>query len=340
MLDFFYHYGLFAAKTLTFVLAIGFVIALITTAATKQKRGANRLVLEDVSADLRQQSQQLQLACALNDHERKQLKQQFKAVAKADKKASDDKARLYVLDFNGSMDAHEVSGLSREITGLLQLAKAGDDVLVRLESGGGVVHGYGLGAAELARIKAHGLHLTVAVDKVAASGGYMMACVAERIIAAPFAIVGSIGVVAQMPNFNKFLKNKDIDVELHTAGAYKRTLTLFGENDDAGRAKFQEELEVIHHRFKDFIAVNRPALALEKVATGEHWLGTDALELGLVDELSTSSEYLLSQSDNKRVIRLHYQPKKNLKEKLTQAVELGISRAVLKFISAAQRPFS
>lgn len=157
MLDFFYHYGLFAAKTLTWVLAIGFVIALITNAASRQKRGANRLVLEDVSADLRLQSQQLQLASAVNDVERKQLKQQFKVLAKAQKKISDPKARLYVLDFNGSMDAHEVTGLSREITGLLQLAKAGDEVLVRLESGGGVVHGYGLGAAELARLKAHGL---------------------------------------------------------------------------------------------------------------------------------------------------------------------------------------
>lgn len=339
MLEFFYQYGLFAAKTLTWVLAIAFILALITNAATRQKRGTERLTLNDVSADLRQQQQQLQLSCALNDAERKKLKQQFKQAAKVEKKATAGVARLYVLDFNGSMDAHEVSGLSREITGLLQLAKEGDEVLVRLESGGGVVHGYGLGAAELARLKAHGLHLTVAVDKVAASGGYMMACVAERIIAAPFAIVGSIGVVAQMPNFNKFLKNKDIDVELHTAGAYKRTLTLFGENDDEGRAKFREELEVIHHRFKDFIAENRPALALDKVATGEHWLATDAQALGLVDELSTSSEYLLTQSATKRVIQLRYQPKQSLKAKLGQAVELGISRAVLKFISAAERPF-
>ncbi|ART79074.1 protease SohB [Oceanisphaera avium] len=339
MLDFFYFYGLFAAKTLTWVLAVAFIIALITNAASRQKRTANRLQVTDMSAKLRQQQQSLQLDCAINDAQRKQLKQQYKQLAKAEKKAGHDKARLYVLNFNGSMDAHEVSGLSREITGILQLAQPGDEVLVRLESGGGVVHGYGLGAAELARLKAHGLTLTVAVDKVAASGGYMMACVAQRIIAAPFAIVGSIGVVAQMPNFNKFLKNKDIDVELHTAGAYKRTLTLFGENDDVGRAKFQQELEVIHQRFKDFIAENRPNLSLEKVTTGEHWLGTDALALGLVDELSTSSDYLLSQNAHKQVISVHYQPKKNLKDKLSQAVELGISRAVLKLIANASRPF-
>ena len=340
MLEFLYEYGLFAAKAITWVVAIGVIVALIAGTATRKKSSGDKLEIEDLSADLRRQQQQLQLATAANDNERKALKQQFKQAAKAEKKQTESIARLYVLDFKGSMDAHEVSGLSREITGLLQLAKEGDDVLLRLESGGGVVHGYGLGAAELARLKAKGLHLTVAVDKVAASGGYMMACVAERIIAAPFAIVGSIGVVAQMPNFNKFLKSKDIDVELHTAGAYKRTLTLFGENDDEGRAKFREELEVIHHRFKDFIAQNRPALALEKVATGEHWLATDAKELGLVDELSTSSEYLLAQSEHKRVIRLHFAPKQSLKHKLGKAAEMGVSRAMAKLMEAGQRPFS
>lgn len=340
MLEFLYEYGVFAAKAITWVVAIAVVIALVAGTASRQKRGGDKLEIEDLSADLRRQQRQLQMATANNDSERKTLKQQFKQAAKAEKKQTEVGARLYVLDFKGSMDANEVSGLSREVTGLLQLAKAGDEVLVRLESGGGVVHGYGLGAAELARLKQKGLHLTVAVDKVAASGGYMMACVAERIIAAPFAIVGSIGVVAQMPNFNKFLKGKDIDVELHTAGAYKRTLTLFGENDDEGRAKFREELEVIHHRFKDFIAKNRPALALDKVATGEHWLATDAKDLGLVDELSTSSEYLLAQSEHKRVIRLHFTPKQSLKHKLGYAAELGVSRAISKLMEAGQRPFS
>ncbi|MBM7455020.1 serine protease SohB [Oceanisphaera litoralis] len=339
MLEFLYEYVLFMAKSLTWVLAIGVVVALVAGAAMRQKRGEDRLEVEDLGAGLRRQQQRLQLATAANDSERKALKQQFKQQAKDEKKAADTGPRLYVLDFKGSMDAHEVAGLSREITGLLQLAREGDEVLLNLESGGGVVHGYGLGAAELARLKAKGLHLTVAVDKVAASGGYMMACVAERIIASPFAIVGSIGVVAQLPNFNKFLKNKDIDIELHTAGQYKRTLTLFGENDDEGRAKFREELEVIHHRFKDFIAENRPALALDKVATGEHWLATDARELGLVDELMTSSDYLLAQSADRRVIRLHYQPKQTIKDKLGKAVEAGVSRGLMKLVEAGQRPF-
>lgn len=339
MLEFLYEYGLFAAKSLTWVLAIGLLVALVAGLATRQKQSGDQLEVEDLSAGLRRQQQRLQLATAANDAERKALKQQFKQTDKADKKAGDQRNRLYVLEFKGSMDAHEVGGLSKEVSALLQLARAGDEVLLCLESGGGLVHGYGLAAAELGRLKAHGLSLTVAVDKVAASGGYMMACVAERIIAAPFAIVGSIGVVAQLPNFNKFLKKKDIDIELHTAGEYKRTLTLFGENDDHGRAKFREELEVIHQRFKAFIAQNRPALVLDKVATGEHWLAIDAQELGLVDELMTSSEYLLGQSAEKRIIRLRHKPKLSLKDKLGKAAEAGVSRALMKLYEAGQRPF-
>ncbi|WP_458736122.1 protease SohB [Zobellella taiwanensis] len=338
-MEFVYEYGLFAAKALTWVLAIGLLLVLAAGLANRQKQAAQPLEVEDLSAALRRQQRRLQLATAGTEAARKALRQQFRQADKAEKKQPGEDTRLYVLDFKGSMDAREVHGLGQEVNALLQLARPGDEVLVRLESGGGVVHGYGLGAAELARLKAHGLGLTVAVDKVAASGGYMMACVAERIIAAPFAIVGSIGVVAQLPNFNKFLRNKDIDIELHTAGEYKRTLTLFGENDEHGRAKFREELEVIHQRFKAFIAANRPGLDLARVATGEHWLASDARELGLVDRLQTSNEYLLEQSAGRRVIRLAYKPRQGLKERLGKAAEAGVGRALMKLYEAGQRPF-
>ncbi|WP_181256413.1 protease SohB [Zobellella taiwanensis] len=338
-MEFVYEYGLFAAKALTWVLAIGLLLVLAAGLASRQKQAAQPLEVEDLSAALRRQQRRLQLATAGTEAARKALRQQFRQADKAEKKQPGEDTRLYVLDFKGSMDAREVHGLGQEVNALLQLARPGDEVLVRLESGGGVVHGYGLGAAELARLKAHGLGLTVAVDKVAASGGYMMACVAERIIAAPFAIVGSIGVVAQLPNFNKFLRNKDIDIELHTAGEYKRTLTLFGENDEHGRAKFREELEVIHQRFKAFIAANRPGLDLARVATGEHWLASDARELGLVDRLQTSNEYLLEQSAGRRVIRLAYKPRQGLKERLGKAAEAGVGRALMKLYEAGQRPF-
>ena len=149
------------------------------------------------------------------------------------------------------MDAHEVESLREEITAIISIANPSKDkVLIRLESGGGVVHGYGLAASQLQRIKSAGIPLSVAIDKVAASGGYMMACVADEILAAPFAIVGSIGVIAQIPNFNKILKKNDVEFEQITAGEFKRTLTLFGENTDKAREKFREEIEQTHDLFK------------------------------------------------------------------------------------------
>jgi serine protease SohB len=194
--------------------------------------------------------------------------------------------------------------------------------VLRLESEGGVVHGYGLAASQLQRIRDRGVKLTVAVDKVAASGGYLMACVADRIIAAPFAVVGSIGVVAQLPNFNRLLKKHEIEYELHTAGEFKRTLTLFGENTAAGRAKFQETLEDAHALFKSFIQQNRPQVAIDQVATGDHWFGARAIALKLVDELKTSDDYLLERSKDCDLYELRYKRHRSLAER----VAVGLTR--------------
>jgi serine protease SohB len=208
------------------------------------------------------------------------------------------------------MDAHEVGALREEITAVLTLVKPEDQVVLRLESPGGVVHGYGLAASQLQRLRDKQVPLTVAVDKVAASGGYMMACVADKIVAAPFSIIGSIGVVAQIPNFNRFLKSKEIDIELHTAGQFKRTLTLLGENTEEGRQKFRESLNETHDLFKGFVHQMRPQLDIEQVATGEHWYGSQALEKGLVDAVGTSDELLLGLFESHEVIGLRYQQRK------------------------------
>ena len=205
---------------------------------------------------------------------------------------------VYVIDFVGDMKASDVTSLREEISAIISVASAHDEVVVRLESGGGQVHSYGLAAAQLERIKAAGIPLTVCVDKIAASGGYMMACVADRIICAPFAVIGSIGVVSQMPNFYKWLKAHNIDIELFTAGEYKRTVTILGENDDEDRAKYQAELERIHELFKAHVVKYRPQPDIEKVSTGEFWFGQDALALGLVDELGTSDSYLIDKLDD------------------------------------------
>lgn len=214
--------------------------------------------------------------------------------------------RVFVLDFNGDPAASGVDGLRQEVTAVLAAASKEDEVVVRLHSAGGMVQGYGLGASQLARFRTRGVNLVVAVDRVAASGGYMMAAVANTILAAPFALVGSIGVVAQVPNINRLLKKHDVDVELHTAGRYKRTLTVFGENTEEARAKFLEELNDIHAMFQEYVGEFRPGLDLEAVSTGEAWAGQRALDRALVDRLVTSDEYLAGACDEADVFEVRW----------------------------------
>lgn len=319
-LDYLFDFLLFLAKCLALVAAIGGLLVIVISTAAKHKGRKGQLELQDLSEHFTQTREQLE-AGLLTEAENKALQKERKKEAKARKKQaveSKPKPRLFVIDFKGGMEAKEVSSLREEVTAVLAIAKPEDEVLVRVESGGGVVHGYGLGASQLKRLRDRGLHLTVAIDKVAASGGYMMACVAQQIIAAPFAIVGSVGVVAQMPNFHRLLQKHDIDFEQHTAGQYKRTLTLFGENDDVARQKFREELEVIHQQFKQFVLQNRPMVNLEQVATGEHWLAAEALKLKLVDELRTSDDYLLQNYEQRKVIKVQYKQQKSLGERFGQ----------------------
>ena len=242
----------------------------------------------------------------------------------------------FVLDFYGDIKATEVQQLREEISTLLTVAKAGDEVIVRLESSGGMVHAYGLAAAQLARLKEAGLYLTVCIDKVAASGGYMMACVADKILAAPFAVVGSIGVVAQVPNFHELLEKHDIDVEVFTAGKYKRTVTVLGKNSEADKQKFQQELEETHQLFKDFVTKYRPSLDIEQVATGEHWYGEDAMKRHLVDELQTSDSYILAKMQDNEVYALASRQKPTIAQKLglAQAAQAVVATAIDKIPEA------
>ena len=270
---------------------------------------------------------------------RKQEKENAKAAKKARKKGEDPEAkrkRLYVLGFEGDLKASATDNLREEISAILTQVRAGDEILVKVESPGGMVHGYGLAASQLQRIRDAEVPLTIAVDKVAASGGYMMACVANRIIAAPFAVLGSIGVLAQLPNFHKWLKKNDIDFELYTAGEYKRTLTMFGENTDKGREKFIEELEKTHGLFKDFVRDNRPQLDIDKVATGEVWYGRQAVDEGLVDELQTSDAFIQQRIEDWDVFDVRFVHKKNWQEKLGFAAEGAIERTVMKLWQRGQ----
>ena len=342
-MEFLYEYGLFLAKTVTFVIAVMAIVVVIAASAIKQKHKKGELEITDLSEQFEDVEQEVIHALLSKDElkkkekndkllAKKKAKEQAKAEKLLAKKQTDSdekdeaeiKSRVFVVGFKGSIDAKEVSSLREEVTAILTVATKNDEVFVRLESGGGMVHGYGLASSQLDRIRQHEIPLTVSVDKVAASGGYMMACVANKIIAAPFAILGSIGVIAQLPNFNKLLKKNDIDFEQFTAGEFKRTVTMFGENTEKGKEKFIEELEETHVLFKDFVSEHRPSLDLDKVATGEHWFGTKALELGLVDTIQTSDDYLQKLSKSHKVVAIKYEVKKGFAEKFAKAASLSV----------------
>ncbi|MGJ8693387.1 MAG: protease SohB [Thalassotalea sp.] len=331
-MEFLYEYGLFLAKTVTFVIAVIAIIVAITAAAVKQKHKKGELEVTDLSAQFEEIEEEV-IHHLLTKEELKEKEKQEKKTAKAKAKSKTPEApkpRVYVLDFKGSIDAKEVGSLREEITAILMVAKPEDEVFVRLESGGGMVHGYGLASSQLDRIRQKEIPLTISVDKVAASGGYMMACVANHIISAPFAILGSIGVIAQIPNFNKILKKNDVEFEQITAGEFKRTLTMFGENTDSAREKFAEEIEETHELFKTFVSEHRPSLDIAKVATGEHWFGLKAHELGLVDTIQTSDDYLMQASKDKKIIAIKYATRKGLAEKLSKAASLSFESIVSK----------
>ncbi len=319
MSEFLFDYGLFLLKAITVAGAVitALVVPLLLVSRNKGEAAA-QVEVENLNQRYDAMAEALQ-AAILPKRQFKALAKQRKARHKAQRKAPDnERARVFVLEFDGDIKASEVAHLREEISAVLLVARPEDEVFLRLSSAGGMVHGYGLAASQLARLREHGIPLTIAVDKVAASGGYMMACVADRIIAAPFAILGSIGVLAQLPNFNRLLKKHDIDYEQITAGEYKRTLTLFGENTDKARDKVREEIEQTHALFKQFIRRYRPQVDIEQVATGEHWFASQALERKLVDELKTSDDYLLERRQTADLYRVSYSVRKGLGDRLAE----------------------
>lgn len=324
-MEFISEYGMFLAKAVTILIVIlaatAGIIALSSRGASgKQKEHIEVKSLNDRFRDMAHALQMAMLPHGAAKKAFKEEKKRRKEEAKQLKKAPESQRhRLFVLDFHGDIKASAVNSLREEITAILSIATPEDEVLVKLESAGGMVHAYGLAASQLQRIRERQIPLTVAVDKVAASGGYMMACVADRILAAPFAILGSIGVITQLPNFHRLLKKNDIDFEQITAGDFKRTLTLFGENTDTARQKLREEVEEVHDLFKSFVTEHRPNLDIERVATGEHWHGSRALDLQLVDELKTSDDYLLESSEQRDLFEVKYVAKKPLMTRLLSA---------------------
>lgn len=323
-MEFLLNYATFAAKFATVVILIAAAIVLIILVAARGRQSSGEeLSIRRINDRLQGLSDSVR-AATMSEKSFKQLLKTRRKMAKA--KGDESRPRLFLLRFDGDVRASAVSHLREEVSAILGAAEQGDEVMLCLESGGGMVHSYGLAASQLARIRAAGLKLTVCIDKVAASGGYMMACVADHLRAAPFAIIGSIGVVMQLPNFNRLLRANNIDFEMVTAGKYKRTLTLFGENSEEGREKVRESLEETHVLFKDFILKFRPQVNLDEVATGEHWFGTQALDLALVDELGTSDDFLLNAAEERDIFEITFKTKKPIAERLLDRGADGLLR--------------
>ena len=348
--EIFIGYGVFILEVITLLLIVAAVVTTVISIKQKKHTQQGELVITDLSQTFEETGKALR--------EFHLSEEELKAVEKAEKKAEKMKAKalkaqrkkgeategeqkptLYVLHFKGDIAASETMALREEISAIIQTAKPNDEVLLCLESPGGMVHGYGLAASQLARLKQHDIKLTVAVDKVAASGGYMMACVADKIVSAPFAIIGSIGVVAQVPNVHRLLKKHDVDVDVMTAGEYKRTVTILGENTEKGKQKFQQELDETHQLFKQFVAQHRPHLDVDRVATGEHWFGQQALQLKLVDDIMTSDDLLLQAIKEKHVVALHYAVKKPFLQILGKQAEESAGNLLLNLIKNNKHTF-
>jgi len=325
-MDFFTDYGIFLAKTATFVIAILIIMGVIATFKEKAKSKGKLSIQKlnekfDEMAELVNKSIQTKKGMKLLKQQKKSAKKEKQSKAK-EKREEVPKQRLFVIHFNGDLKASAVAALREEVTAILLTANSGDQVLCCLESPGGLVNAYGFAASQLHRLKEadKNIKLIVAVDKVAASGGYLMACVADEIIAAPFAVVGSIGVVLQLPNFHRFLEKKHIDFEQLTAGEFKRTLTVFGKNTHKGRNKMQQDIEETHALFKSFVAQHRPRLNIDKVATGEHWYGSQALQLNLIDAIKTSDDHILSAKENFEIYEIKYHLKKSFGKRFSESV--------------------
>jgi serine protease SohB len=327
-MPFWFDIAAFLIKAIILVAAIGGLAVLIARLAFSGEDKESEPAIKVRSLNERYDSMRDTLNAALLD--RKARKALMKARKKERKaaKSDDGRRRVYVLAFKGDMRATAVRRLGREIDAVLMVARAGtDEVALRLDSPGGTVTGYGLAAAEILRLRERKVKVTALVDQVAASGGYMMAAAADRIVAAPFAVVGSIGVVAPIPNLHRLLKKNEIDFEEMTAGEYKRSVSMLGEITPAGREHFREKLDDTHQAFKAHVARLRPNADIARVANGDTWLASDALPLGLVDEIMTGDDWLFRARESARLVEITTEARKSLLQHLLGGMGVAAQRA-------------
>jgi len=331
MIDLLVAYGFFLLKVITVLLVILIPILMISSSTKHRKEtDKGRIIVKNLSDKLEEIGVTLKSA----EMDPKAYKSFLKERNKKKKKEVKGKPKeiVYVLDFKGDIQASAVGKLKQEINAIIASQVKCKEVVIKVESGGGSAYAYGLCAAELKRLVDNKIKLTVCIDKMAASGGYLMSCVATKIVAAPWAIVGSIGVIAQLPNFHRLLKKLDIDIEMHTAGKFKRTLTTLGKNTKQGREKFISELEDLHVVFKDFVQENRSKIQVAKVSTGEVWQGDKAKKLGLIDEIGTSDDYLLKLASKFKLLEIQYFEKKPFTARIGAAVEVVVEKGIYKIL--------
>lgn len=349
-MEFLSEYALFFAKTITIIGGLAFLATVVVTAGQRFKRFEKQGHIEvtNLNEKYEDMSDSMRAAilsdvayetyCKAEKKEKKSKKKKDKKQVSRGIKSEENRPKIFVINFTGDIRASACDCLAEQVSAVLMHATQNDEVLVRLESSGGMVHSYGLAASQLQRIRDKEIPLTVCVDKVAASGGYMMACIANQLLAAPFAIVGSIGVIAQIPNVHRLLKKHDIDFETLTAGEYKRTLTVFGENTEKGRHKFQQEIQETHDLFKDFVLRHRPALVIDSVATGEVWFGQKAIEHGLIDAIRTSDDYLYERHVGADIYKVDWVEKHGLTERLGIAAEVAVERVLFRWLGGLDNP--
>ena len=334
MIELLIEYCFFLLKviTITFVIVIP-ILMIVSSSRYKTMGDKGQLIIKNLSEKFESMGTSLrgsQMDPKTYKKFIKEKEKKRKQDSKKKNKSSKQKSAIYVLNFQGDVMASDHDKLKQEINAILASKTSCKEVVLKVESGGGSAYAYGLCAAELKRLVDNKIKLTVCIDKVAASGGYLMSCVASKIIAAPWALVGSIGVIAQLPNIHRLLKDNLIDFEMHTAGQFKRTLTVFGENTEEGRQKFISELEDLHIVFKDFVKENRPNVDAMKVSTGEVWQGQKALALGLIDAIQTSNDYLLNLSDKYNLYEVEYHEKKSLGDRFAYGIQAFVDQLILR----------
>ncbi len=326
----------FLAKAVIVVAALAFLLSLTFALFRRGRADGTRLTVRRLNTRMRDLTNALRAPVLGHRRFRKVQREEHRR-----QKQLGERPKVFVLDYHGDIAATATSNLRHEITAVLGVAQDKDEVVLRLESSGGIVHGYGLAASQLVRLRQRKLKLTICVDKVAASGGYMMACVADEVVAAPFAIIGSIGVVASVPNVNRLLQEHGVDYEEMTAGEFKRTVSYLGKISPEGRQKFQEQLEDTHALFKEFVKAHRPDVQIDAVSTGEYWFARRARELGLVDRLETSDDLLLSRMEVADVFQVTYREPQPLRRRVVSSVGDALAHGLVRVFdgAAARTPF-